>query len=140
MNHQILRPLFAQVALTFLVWCWLFICRLRELIRTRAKMQELTDEQKFNQIFKNAADPSDNFENLFEMPIFFMAIVILIDYLNLTDHVYLYGAYIFVGTRAIHSFIHCTYNRVIDRFIFYFLGSLILWGMWVRLALQLSGT
>jgi hypothetical protein len=40
----------------------------------------------------------------------------------------------FVLLRVIHSIVQCTYNRVIHRFIAYFMSCLFLLFMWVRLA------
>ena len=40
-----------------------------------------------------------------------------------------------VAFRAIHSLVHCTYNRVMHRFSAYLVAALALWAMWVRLAL-----
>jgi hypothetical protein len=51
--------------------------------------------------------------------------------------VFLALAWAFVVLRIVHSFIHCTYNRVMHRFTAYLLSSLVLWVIWVYLALQL---
>jgi hypothetical protein len=43
-------------------------------------------------------------------------------------------AWIFVGLRALHSAIHCTYNRTLHRFGAYLASSLVLIAMWIRVA------
>ena len=40
----------------------------------------------------------------------------------------------FVGSRVVHSAIHCSYNNVNHRFAVYVAGSLFLLLFWVRLA------
>jgi hypothetical protein len=40
----------------------------------------------------------------------------------------------FVILRIVHSLIHCSYNRVMHRFIAYFISCLFLLFMWIRLA------
>ena len=44
-------------------------------------------------------------------------------------------AWTYVGLRALHSLIQCTYNRVMHRFIVYALSSLTLLALWAYLAL-----
>jgi len=39
--------------------------------------------------------------------------------------------------RVLHSLIHCTYNKIVHRFNAYLASSLVLWAMWIRIAIQL---
>jgi hypothetical protein len=48
-------------------------------------------------------------------------------------------AWVFVALRVAHSLIHCTYNRVMHRFMVFVLGMLCLLAMWVLFAMQLAG-
>lgn len=48
-------------------------------------------------------------------------------------------AWVFVALRVAHSLIHCTYNRVMHRFMVFGLGMLCLLAMWVLFAMQLAG-
>jgi len=43
-------------------------------------------------------------------------------------------AWIFVTLRGIHSLVHCTYNRVMHRFVAYLASSLIVWFMVAKVA------
>ena len=40
----------------------------------------------------------------------------------------------YVGLRYVHSLVHCTYNRVMHRFIAYAASCLVLMLLWARLA------
>jgi hypothetical protein len=74
---------------------------------------------------------ADNFRNLFETPVLFYslaAVAIASDYAPAWLAV---GAWLYVVLRAAHSFIHCTYNRVMHRFAAFGSGFLLLVGLWV---------
>ncbi|NIR28661.1 MAG: hypothetical protein GWN84_04945 [Gammaproteobacteria bacterium] len=48
-------------------------------------------------------------------------------------------AWAFVAARAAHSAIHCVYNWVVHRFAAYMAGTLVLWALWIWLALRWWG-
>jgi hypothetical protein len=39
-----------------------------------------------------------------------------------TDLFYIYGAWVFVLSRALHTVVHCTVNHVMTRFTFHAIG------------------
>ena len=130
-------PVFGQVALTFMIWVWLYVTRLSTMARDRIDPQALADESGYL-LLRKVAGPSDNFENLFELPVLFFALgamILLSGKADASFGIWMWG---FVGLRAIHSIIHCTYNRITHRFTAYFLSSLILWGLWIRLFLKIA--
>ncbi len=135
-NQPLIVPLLAQVALTCLIWVWMLATRYQSMLKHKVKFKDLASEAGYSKI-KDSANPSDNFENLFEMPVLFFSFVITVMFTYRSDGVYLAGAWFFVFTRAIHSIIHCTNNHVPARFAFYFAGSLVLWIMWFRFAIQI---
>ena len=73
---------------------------------------------------------ADNFRNLFELPVLFYAGVLLAIQSGAGGAWLLGLAWAFVALRYLHSFIHCSYNRVMDRFKAYLLGGLALWAFW----------
>ncbi len=131
---SILYPLFAQVGLTFIVWGWLIYSRVSFIVRNRIRPQSLADGADAERILKDVANPNDNFENLFEMPVLFYVAILLILVTNATDPFYLAAAWFFVLFRILHSLIHCTTNHVRSRAMTYAIGSLSLWVIWARLA------
>ena len=44
-------------------------------------------------------------------------------------------AWAFVVLRVLHSAVHCTYNRVMHRFVLYVAGALVLFTWWAYLAM-----
>jgi hypothetical protein len=77
---------------------------------------------------------SDNFRNLFELPVLFYAGTTMAAHMGATSSAMLALAWLFVVLRAVHSLIHCTFNHVISRFIVHLLATLSLWVFWGLLA------
>lgn len=133
----ILLPVCAQVLLTLMVWIVLYITRVGTMKRKRIHPQVLADEAKSSMLLKDVVNPSDNFENLFELPVLFYVAALLISTNGITDLIYVTSAWLFVAFRAIHSLIHCSYNKIMHRFYAYLVSSFILWGIWFRIAWQI---
>ena len=128
--QPLLYALLAQVGLTFLVWIYLYFLRLGKIFRDNIEPQQLAIRSEAQLLMAEVAGPSDNFKNLFEVPVlFYLAITVsLILFIQspLLDGM----AWAYVMLRGIHSLVHITYNRVVHRFIVYFSSTLMLWGMW----------
>lgn len=138
MNHlRMLDPLFAQVLLTFLVWSWLLWGRVTTLTWGKINPQKTQDEEQSRKIFHAYQNQSDNLENLFELPVLFYIAVLIVFFTQTADLVFVYLGWGFVLGRAIHSLIHCTYNKIVHRFYAYVLSSMLLWVFWVRLGVVL---
>lgn len=136
--NAILLPVFGMVLLTFVVWLHMYVVRLTEARRNKIAIDDLTP---FNRSLPRALITSgDNLRNLFELPVLFYLAVVLLLILRRDDAIYVWLGWAFFALRCLHSFIHTTYNRISHRFAMYFLSSLVLWAMWLRLALQIFST
>lgn len=133
----ILWPAVAMAGLTFLVWVRLYQLRLGEMARKRIHAQSLANAADSVRLLSDTR-ASDNFRNLFELPVLFYAGVLLAAQLGVSDAVSLALAWAFVALRTVHSLVHCTYNQVMTRFVAYALATLVLIAFWVRLALALA--
>jgi hypothetical protein len=135
-QNAIFSPFFAMILLTFVVWVYMYVRRIRFITKRKLTPKEL-EPIAFAQISPpSVSNPSDNLKNLFEMPILFYALVL---YLFLTKHVdivYVTAAWGFVLFRIIHSAVHCTFNRVMLRFHLYLYSTIALWFMASRAALM----
>jgi hypothetical protein len=80
---------------------------------------------------------SDNFRNLFEIPVLFYVAVFAAYALGIGSMVMLALAWGFVAGRYAHSYIHCTSNIVMRRFYAFLFSCFCLIGMWGILAYQL---
>lgn len=134
MTNTIIAPLLALMLLTFFVWCYMYFLRLQYVISNKIHAQKLATPEQCNTILPSHINkPSNNFKNLFEAPIIFYVICILSLLTELVDNTLVYLAWGFVVGRVIHSFFHCFATSVTARFYAYFISSLILWAMLIKL-------
>lgn len=133
LREAALYPAFAMVGLTFAVWLRMYAIRLAEMRRAGIHPQAVASSR---QAMERLADTraSDNFRNLFELPVLFYLALVVATLLGLATDGFLALAWVFVGLRVVHSAIHCTYNKVMHRFFAYVAGSLVLAAMWTWLA------
>lgn len=131
MRSAYLLPLAAMVLLNFLVWLRLYQTRLGEMKRRRIHPQAVASASQMAALEDTRA--ADNFRNLSELPVLFYAAMLLILLLPMHGTLLLVLSWCFVALRYLHSFIHCTYNRVKDRFAAYLLSSIALWALWAVL-------
>ena len=85
------------------------------------------------------SNPSDNFKNLFEVPVLFYVLALYLFSTSLVDPLYMNATWVFVGFRALHSVVHCTVNIVMLRFYLYLISTLAVWFMGLRAALHYFG-
>ena len=136
-QHFILYPVLAQVALTFLVWITLYRTRIAAVKAKRIRVQSLANKREAQELLKEVAGPSDNFSNLFELPVLFYVAAIVIHITGLASWLFFGLLTLFVVLRAVHSVIHATYNKVMHRFYVYAAGASVLWAIWLLIAIRL---
>jgi len=129
----LLLPLLAQVALTFIVMLSMYLKRVAEMKSKRIHPQQIENRSKSSAQLTESISASDNFSNLFELPVLFYVAVLLTLILMVQDTILVILAWTFVASRYLHSLIHVTYNRVMHRFSVFIFGSFVLLGFWVRL-------
>jgi hypothetical protein len=129
----IFGPVFAMVALTFVVWTYMYARRIPfirsldpSIVLTPARLAELSPPAVSN--------PSDNLRNLFEIPVIFYTLAIVLFVTGQVDAVYLGAAWVFAVFRALHSAVHCTANIIMVRFTLYAVSALAVWFMAARAA------
>lgn len=138
----IFQPMMAMVGVTGAVWSLLYIRRIAFLKRHDIDPQDISIPTDKTEVFKThdggayAQLPANNLANLFEMPVLFYVLCIAAYQLNMASGMLFMLAWTYVGLRAVHSVIHCTYNKVMHRFTAYFLSCLVLWVMAVMIALK----
>lgn len=129
--------LLAMVAVTLLVWLRLYQIRLAEMRRSRINPQRLAGSADKHLLKDTRA--SDNFINLFEVPVLFYVLVLATLQAGAADAGFVALAWGFVLLRAVHSLIQCSYNRVMHRFTAYSLATVLLFVYAGRLAWTLIG-
>lgn len=130
MLSPFLAPVLCLVLLTMLVWLTLFLRRIPYMQKNNINPQALDTPDKKHQVLPdNIEQPAHNLANLFEIPVIFYVLCLIMMQLNIQSELLVGLAWGFVITRVIHSAIQCTYNLVMHRFIVFTVSSLILWGM-----------
>jgi hypothetical protein len=132
--NSILLPLLAMVFLTFAVWVYLYALRIPEINRLGIDPDDLQDRAEAHKLLRVSAAASNNLKNLFEVPILFYLAAMIAMLLMIQDDLLVGLAWGFVILRVVHSLVHCSYNRVMHRFIAYLISCLFLIFMWIRLA------
>jgi hypothetical protein len=133
MTGGLALPLTGMMLLTLVVWVVLFIKRTAYLTAHKVDAEQVkTPEQLAAIVPPEVAAPGNNLKNLFELPVLFYALCLYLMLVQQVDPVHVACAWAYLGLRIAHSVIHCSYNRVMHRFIVYVLSSLVLWVMVVR--------
>jgi hypothetical protein len=133
---QILYPIFAMFALTTFVVFRLGFARWAAVSRREINI-------RFFESYRSYDEPeplrilSRHLVNLFETPVIFYVVSILVYVTAQTSPLLLVLAWLFVLTRIVHSVIHLTSNVVLWRFRVFGLSLLVLTALWMVLALKL---
>lgn len=129
MRNAIFWPVIAQVLLVLAVAVRMYLVRVAEMRARRIRPQSIATSRTAAEALQNIA-AADNFRNLFEAPVLFFAVCGALAITDTVTTLQLALAWAYVGLRAIHSFIHVTYNRVIHRFAAYLASMVCLFLMW----------
>ena len=133
---QIFGPMFALMSLTFVVWVWMYLRRRAFVVANHVKLRDIATPEAMGRVLsEHANSPANNFRNLCELPVLFYAVCFYLYAVAQVDTAYLMLAWGFVAFRCLHSYIHCTSNRVSLRLYFYALSSVLLWVMIGRAAI-----
>lgn len=126
---SLLASLLALVALCLIVGLRLLMVRTKEMKEKRVHPQAASTSLQMAAKLQNV-QAADNFRNLFEVPVLFYALVACALALKHIPVWLVYGAWAFVALRYLHSFIHCTYNKVMHRFPVFMLSLLTVTVLW----------
>ncbi len=86
----------------------------------------------------HAVQAADNYRNLFEMPVLFYALCAMALALNHATPMLAALAWVYVALRVLHSWIHCTYNKVMHRLAAFASSAAVLAVMWVGFGLSVA--
>lgn len=128
-------PVIALVLLTFLVWLRMYQVRIGEMRSKQIQPQQLSTSLHSYAVLSNTAT-ADNFSNLFELPVLFYVVAIILYLTRTVDALQVFLAGAFVLGRYAHSLIAISYNKVMHRFIAYVISSVFLWAMWLLFAID----
>lgn len=136
MTQPIVLPLVAMVFLTIIVAIVMYRRRVKAIKSERIHPQKVHSRKGGLEHFADTR-ASDNYMNLFELPVLFYVAIFTIMLTNNSSNLMVALAWAFVIFRVAHSIIHCTYNKVMHRFTAFLLSFITLTAMWLILASNL---
>jgi hypothetical protein len=125
-------PMFALILLTFMVAGYLLRLRITAVKVGEVKLSIFKLNHAENMPVK-ILQAARNYANLFEIPMFFYAAGCVSIALQMNSSSMALLAWLFVLSRAIHSWIHLTNNNVIHRLQAFMAGNICVLLMWVIL-------
>ena len=134
---DIIYPMFVLVVFTILIGLCTGVFRLLSVKRGQV-------DRRYFRLLSGYPAPDyivklgRNFSNLFEVPVLFYMLGIIVLALGINNSQILGLAWAFVVLRIVHSFIHITYNNPIHRFIVFLLSSVLILMMWIQLIIIIS--
>jgi hypothetical protein len=131
----ILLPVFVQVTLTFVILVWMARSRIGALRAGQVKMGDVALGQtvwptRVQQI-------SNNYHSQLQLPVLFYVLTILAIVTRHADLIFVVLAWLFVISRIVHAYIHCTTNYMRHRFNAFAAGFFILLAMWIVFAVEI---
>lgn len=129
--QMILLPVFVQVALTFAVLFALGAVRGRAVREKAVGREAAQDDTVFPPHVRQVAN---NFRNQFEVPVLFYVLTTLALFTRKADIVFVVLAWVFVLSRIVHAYVHCTSNDIRLRFPAFAVGVVALLVMWMLFA------
>ncbi|NRA59889.1 MAG: MAPEG family protein [Psychrobium sp.] len=132
MQLDILYPLAALLLLIVIVLMIMVTGRFRGVKKgdIRARVFRTSD---FAGLDEKYISPTNNYNNLLQLPPLFMLFVLFALQLSLVDTVFIVASWVFVITRYTHSIIHLGYNNVMHRLLAFATGLIVLIFCWSRL-------
>ena len=131
MNAEaIFLPMLATMALTAVVWFYMYARRIPAMRRAGVSAQTYTTPDKAVEYLSDEVNYSaHNLKNLFEVPVLYYGLCLYLFVSGNVDLAYVVAAWLFFLFRAFHSVVHCTRNIVMLRFYLYSGAALSLWFM-----------
>jgi hypothetical protein len=131
--NQLILACAAMAMLSGIVAMRLLYVRVGEMKAKQIDMQEVSTSLQVSARLQ-AVQASDNFKNLFELPVLFYAFCALLLATQQASKPLVVAAWAYVALRYLHSLIQCTYNLVQHRFLAFMISTVLLMGMWGTLA------
>ena len=133
LTTELALPMASMMLLTLVVWIVMFIKRIGYMQAHNVDVEQMKSPSDTQALIPgDASAPANNLRNMTELPVIFYAVSLYLTVFGQVDSLHVTCAWVFVGFRVLHSLIHCSYNRVMHRFLAYLVSSLALWVMVVR--------
>jgi len=122
-------PMFAQVALTFVLLFWMGFLRTRALRSGAVKPEQIALREPHWPL--RVLQIGNAFHNQLELPVLFYVVTLLALMTETLDVILYVLSWMFVLSRFLHAYIHVTSNRLDRRGGVFGVGAIALLLMWV---------
>jgi hypothetical protein len=129
-NLDILYPIFALAAWTFLVLLLIPFVRVRSVRRREIGPNDFKYGES-SAVPPDVSIPNRNYMNLLELPMLFYVVSMVLYVTAGATPLVVYVAWAYVTLRVIHSMIHLSYNHVLHRLAAFTLSNAALVSLWV---------
>jgi hypothetical protein len=130
---QFLSPVLVLIAWTLVMWLWLYATRLPAMKRAGIDPQEAAHPGTYaHRMPEYARSAAENYNHLHEQPTIFYALMFFVALTGGATSATLNLAWMYVGSRVVHSLVQATVNKVVVRFTVFAFGSLVLVCITVR--------
>lgn len=131
----LLLPAFIHVALVYVVAFRMGAAKQRDVREGGVRLEDVAlDNSRWTERTRKL---NNNYNNQFELPVFFYAILPLLILLVKVDAVQVVLAWVFVASRILHSMLHTGANIVMQRGGAFLIGFAALALMWLWFGLRL---
>jgi hypothetical protein len=137
---ELLRPVVALVAWTFVMLTWMYATRIPAIRRARMRLDPMAPRgEQMATLPAQVRWKADNYNHLFEQPTVFYAVAIVLALVTRGEDIDVVLAWTYVVLRVVHSVFQATVNKIEVRFALFIVSSLVLAAMTVRAALAVLG-
>jgi hypothetical protein len=127
--QAILMPMFAQVALTFVLLFWMGFLRTQAIRSGAVKPERIALREPHWPL--RVLQIGNAFHNQLELPVLFYVVTLLALMTETLDVILYVLSWMFVLSRFLHAYIHVTSNRLDRRTGIFGVGAIALLLMWV---------
>lgn len=128
-----LTPVLLLVAWTAIMWFWMYATRIPAMQKAKINPDDARHPGTYgDRMPANVRAVADNYNHLHEQPTIFYALMVFAALTGGADGLMLKMAYGYVGVRVLHTLVQIFSPKVMQRFLVFSLGSLILIAMVVK--------
>jgi hypothetical protein len=138
-NLDILFPLFALAAWTFLVLLKIPFVRIRSVRRREIGPKDFKYGESPS-VPPDVSIPNRNYMNLLELPLLFYVVCVVLYVTAGASRLAVYVAWAYVVMSVVHSLIHLSYNHVLHRLAAFTLSNAALVSLWVIAGLHVASS
>jgi hypothetical protein len=133
--QAMLTPVFALIALTFILLFWMSVLRINAIRHGQVNPQAISLREP--NWPPRATQISNAFHNQLETPLLFYVVTLLSLITNTADSILWVLSWMFVLARIAHAYVHVTSNRIDRRGPLFLIGAVGLCLMWIIVAARI---